>query len=68
MFLYIYQCKNNHDIACRYGVDSIGAEFALIIRKDEVNAYMSNEFISRLKKKNSPRNREINEELIKFFS
>lgn len=43
-----FQCKNNHDIACRYGVDSIGAEFALIIRKDKVNAYMSNEFISRL--------------------
>lgn len=62
-----YLCKNNHDIACRYGVDSIGAEFALIIRKDEVNAYMSNEFISRLKKKNSPRNREINKELIKIF-
>lgn len=60
-----YLCKNNHDIACRYGVDSIGAEFALIIRKDKVNAYMSNEFISRLKKKNSPRTREINEELIK---
>ena len=43
-----YQCKINHDIACRYGVDSIGAEFALIIRKDKLNEYISNEFISKL--------------------
>lgn len=42
-----HQCQYNHDIACRYGVDSIGAEFALIIRKDKVNTYMSSEFISR---------------------
>lgn len=43
-------CKKNCDIACRYGVDSVGVEFALIIRKDNMNAYMSNEFMSRLKK------------------
>lgn len=53
------RCKDNYDIACRYGADSIDVEFALIIRKDEVNDYMSNEFFSKLKKKILPSNREI---------
>lgn len=63
-----YLCKNNHDIACRYGVDSIGAEFALIIRKDDMKNYMSNEILSRLKKNGLPRNSGANEEPIKIFS
>lgn len=41
-----FLCRDNYDIACRYGVDSTGAEFALVIRKDEVNVYMSKEFVS----------------------
>lgn len=36
-------CNNNDDIICRYGVDSIGAEFAMIINKDNINSYISNE-------------------------
>lgn len=44
-----YICNKKHDIVCRYGVDSIGAEFALIISKDDMKTYLSNRFISSLK-------------------
>ena len=54
--------KNSHDIICRYGVDSIGAEFAMIIRKDEVDTYMSNKFLFRLNKNASSETRKTDKE------
>lgn len=60
-----YLCKNNDDIVCRYGVDSIGAEFALIMKKDKVNDYMSKKFISGIKNLSS--HGEINKESLKIL-
>jgi len=33
-------CNINHDMACRYGTDSIGAEFAIIFNKKDVTNYL----------------------------
>lgn len=41
-------CKKNQDIVCRYGVDSISAEFSLIMSKTDMNNYISNRFFAEL--------------------
>ncbi len=44
----IQLCKNNRDIACRYGIDSTGIELAFIIKKENLYNYFSEDILTNI--------------------